>query len=139
MRGFLLDTNVVSELLRPLPDPRVRAWIASKDESLLYLSVLTLGEIRKGALLMPMGARSAALEAWLDDDLAARFARRILAVDRNVADTWGKLAAVAEKGALPVIDGLLAATALQHDLTLATRNVKDVAATGVPILNPWMI
>jgi predicted nucleic acid-binding protein len=113
--------------------------VDSIDESLLYLSVLTLGEIRKGVALVQDASRRIALEAWLETDLAVRFAQRILPIDRAVADRWGKIAAAAAsaKVPLPVIDGLLAATAVHHDLTLVTRNTRDVATAGVPVFNPW--
>jgi predicted nucleic acid-binding protein len=137
--GFLLDTNIVSELVKPKPEPRVTAWIDSTDETLLYLSVLTLGEIRKGIGLLRDASRRVVLEAWLDSDLILRFAERILPIDRAVADRWGRLTAEAAvaKSPLPVIDGLLAATALDQNLTLVTRNTKDIAVTGVPVFNPW--
>ncbi len=139
MSGFLLDTNVISELVRPKPEPKVKAWVAATDEDLLYLSVLTLGEIRKGIASLKDALRRVRLEAWLDGDLAVRFAGRILAIDLAVADRWGRLVAQADlKSRLPVIDGLLAATALQHNLTLVTRNTKDVAEIGVPVFNPWV-
>lgn len=138
MSGFLLDTNVISELVRPRPEPKVIAWVAATDENLLYLSVLTLGEIRKGVASLKEASRRVTLEAWLDSDLAIRFKGRTLGVDEAVADRWGRLAAQAgAKTALPVIDGLLAATALQHNLTLVTRNTKDFAGTNVPVFNPW--
>jgi toxin FitB len=136
--GFLLDTNVISELVRPKVDLKVRAWVGATDENLLYLSVLTFGEIRKGITALQNASRRVALEAWLDGELALRFANRVLPIDQAVADRWGRLAAQAgSKSPLPVIDGLLAATALHHNLTLVTRNTKDVAATGVPLFNPW--
>ncbi|MGE5207515.1 MAG: type II toxin-antitoxin system VapC family toxin [Chlamydiota bacterium] len=138
MSGFLLDTNVVSELVKPRPEPKVTAWIESTNESLLYLSVLTLGEIRKGVASVESASRRVALEAWLDSDLVLRFANRILPIDQGVADRWGRIGSqLAMRGPLPVIDGLLAATALHHNLTFVTRNVKDVADTGVPLFNPW--
>ncbi len=138
MSGFLLDTNVISELVRPKPEPKVIAWVTATDENLLYLSVLTLGEIRKGIVLLKDASRRVALETWLDSDLALRFQGRILAIDKGVADRWGRLAAQAgTKTALPVIDGLLAATTLQHNLTLVTRNTKDFVGTNVPVFNPW--
>ena len=137
MSGFLLDTNVVSELVRPRPDSKVTAWVAATDEELLFLSVMTFGEIRKGIALLKDPARRAALEAWLDRDLTLRFDRRILPIDHAVADRWGQLSA-ASSGPLPVIDGLMAATALHHNLTLVTRNTKDVAGTGVTLFNPWI-
>jgi len=137
--GFLLDTNVISELVKPRREPKVASWIESTDERLLFLSVLTLGEIRKGIAVLPDAPRRVRLEAWLDSDLAVRFTDRILPVDQEVADRWGRLVAQASANGvdLPVIDGLLAASALHHDLTLVTRNTKDVAATGVSLFNPW--
>jgi predicted nucleic acid-binding protein len=137
--GFLLDTNIISELVKPKPDPKVTAWIESIDERLLHVSVLTLGEIRKGIASLRDASRRVRLEAWLDSDLVLRFAERILLIDRAVADRWGRITAEASaaKSPLPVIDGLLAATALDHNLTLVTRNTKDVAVTGVPVFDPW--
>jgi predicted nucleic acid-binding protein len=137
--GFLLDTNVVSELVKLKPEPRVAAWIEATEESLLRLSVLTLGEIRKGIDSLSDRSRRTALESWLNHDLLIRFANRILDVDQAVADRWGRLfaKAMAAKQLLPVVDGLLAATAIHHNLTLVTRNTKDVSLTGVPIINPW--
>jgi predicted nucleic acid-binding protein len=140
MSGFLLDTNVISELVKAKPEPKVTNWIDSVDENLLYLSVLTLGEIRKGIALLRDAPRRVALEAWLNSDLALRFAERILSIDRAVADRWGQLAADAAEArtSLPVIDGLLAATALHQNMTLVTRNTKDIVVTGVPVFNPWL-
>jgi toxin FitB len=139
VNGFLLDTNIISELVRPRPAPEVRDWVAATDESLLFLSVLTLGEIRKGVTSLRDETRRAVLEVWLASDLALRFAGRILVIDEAVADRWGRLSAqTGPKRPLPVIGGLLAATALHHNLTLVTRNTKDVVATGVPMINPWI-
>jgi predicted nucleic acid-binding protein len=137
--GFLLDTNVVSELVKLKPEPKVAAWMEATEESLLRMSVLTLGEIRKGIDSLSDRSRRTALESWLNHDLLIRFANRILDVDQAVADRWGRLfaKAMAAKQLLPVVDGLLAATAIHHNLTLVTRNTKDVSLTGVPIINPW--
>lgn len=139
MSGFLLDTNVISELVKPRPEPSVTAWIEATDERLLHLSVLTLGEIRRGVAALLQTRRRAALEAWLETDLSTRFHGRILAIDSTVADRWGLLTAQAQKKGivLPVIDGLLAATALQHNLTFVTRDTGSVAAAGVAVFNPW--
>lgn len=139
MSGFLLDTNCISELVRGKPEPRVLEWIEATDESLLYLSVLTLGEIRKGVAGLPHSKRRTHLEAWLELDLQARFSGRILPIDAGVSDRWGLLAAEARRTerALSAIDGLLAATALHHYLTIVSRNVSDFAGTQVLILNPW--
>jgi predicted nucleic acid-binding protein len=137
--GFLLDTNCVSELVRVKPEPRVLEWMEAAEETLLHLSVMTLGEIRKGLAALPQGRRRTRLEAWLEVDLRARFSGRILPVDAAVADRWGLLAAQARRNGvtLPIVDGLLAATALHHNLTLVSRNVSDFAAAHVPVLNPW--
>ena len=139
MSGFLLDTNVISELVKPRPEANVTAWIEGTDESLLYLSVLTFGEIRRGISVLSQSRRRATLEAWLDKDLHARFEGRVLAIDDEVADRWGLLTAVARKSGivLPVIDGLLAATALEHNLTLVTRDIGQTPTIGVAVFNPW--
>jgi predicted nucleic acid-binding protein len=137
--AFLLDTNVISELIKPKPEPKVTMWIDDTDEELLFLSVLTLGEIRKGVVLLPRSARRTSLEAWLSKELPLRFSNRILGVDQEVADRWGHLSGLTSaRGVhLGVIDGLLAATAMQHDLTLVTRDTRDVGTTGVMLFNPW--
>src|SRR3984957_20885594 len=139
MTGFLVDTNCISEVVRVKPEPRVLAWIDAADESLLYLSVLTLGEIRKGLAALPQSRQRSRLETWLEVELQARFSGRILPIDVAVADRWGLLSANAKrKGkALSTIDALLAATALHYNLTVVSRNVSDFANTQVPVLNPW--
>jgi len=136
--SYLLDTNCLSEPIREKPEPRVLSWLDAVDESQLYLSVLTLGEIRKGASALPESRRSH-LEVWLERQVKVRFAGRILPINDDIAERWGWLAAEAKiRGrSLPVIDGLLAATALHHNLVLVSRNVTDFLATSVPILNPW--
>jgi len=140
MSGFLMDTNVISELVRPAPDARVVKWVNETEETLLYLSVLTLGEIRKGIMSLGNKVRRGRLESWLEFELRARFHGRILAIDDTVADRWGTIAAAAAARGrpVPVIDGLMAATALDHNLTFVTRNASDVSATGVRVLNPWL-
>jgi predicted nucleic acid-binding protein len=139
MSGFLLDTNCISELVRPRPDRRVMEWADATNEASLYLSVLTLGEIRKCLAALPQGTRRTKLETWLEVDLKSRFHDRILPVDAEVADRWGLLTAEARRKGkpLPVIDGLLAATALHHNLTVVSRNTGDFARTGVAVFNPW--
>ena len=139
MTGFLLDTNVISELARPRPDLKVVSWIEAVEEDRLFLSVLTLGEIRKGIAGLTDASRRAAIENWLEKAVRPRFAGRILSVDEAVAERWGIVSAAASRAGAPVpaIDGLLAASALHHDLTLVTRNAPDVAGAGVPVLNPW--
>ena len=139
MSGFLLDTNVISELVRPRPDPRVVHWMDTTDEELFFLSVLTLGEIRKGITVLTHPARKVRLEAWLSSNLLPRFEGRILPIDQAIAERWGQITgSLATQGSpLPVIDGLLAATALDHNLTLVTRNTRDVALTRVAVFDPW--
>ena len=139
MSGFLLDTNCVSELVRAKPEPRVMEWMDATDEELLYLSVLTLGEIRKGVAGLAQGKRRTHLETWLEVDLQARFSGRILPIDYAIADRWGLLAAESKRNgkALSVIDGLLAATALHHNLTVVSRKGSDFTTAQVQVLNPW--
>src|SRR6266851_4152245 len=127
MSGFLLDTNCISELVRVKPEPRVLEWMEAADEGLLYLSVLTLGEIRKGLASLPQSKRRTHLEAWLEVELQARFSGRILPIDAAVADRWGLLAAESRRTGrgLSTVDGLLAATALHYNLTIVSRNTGD--------------
>jgi predicted nucleic acid-binding protein len=137
--SWLLDTCVICEPTRARPSARVMRWLDEQPEESLHLSVLTLGEIRRGAARLPAGAKRRALERWLEQDLTERFAGRTLAIDAAAADRWGRLVAFAEnKGRpLPTLDSLLAATALAHGLTVATRNTADFADTGAPVINPW--
>jgi predicted nucleic acid-binding protein len=138
--GFLLDTNVVSELMKPRPSRKVIAWVEGTAEALMHLSVITIGEVRKGIdLLDDDDPRRAALQGWLDRDVRIRFAGRLLAFDDGVSERWGHLEALAKKRrlTLPTIDAQLAATALHHGLTFVTRNTADIAPTGVPLFDPW--
>ena len=139
MNGFLLDTNTVSELVSVKPNQRVIDWMDAADENRLFLSAMTLGEIRQGVAALPQSNKRTRLETWLEVDLQTRFAGRILAVDGAVADRWGWIMAQAQvKGkTLPVVDGLIAATALHHNLTAVTRNVSDFAVVGLSVINPW--
>jgi predicted nucleic acid-binding protein len=139
MTGFLVDTNCISELVRVKPEPRVLAWIEAADETLLYLSVLTLGEIRKGLAALPQSGRRSRLETWLEVELQARFSGRILPIDVGVANRWGLLAANAKAKGRPLstIDGLLAATAIHYDLSVVSRNVGDFMNARVSVVNPW--
>lgn len=141
MSGFLVDTNIVSELVKPKPDPKVVLWIKSTNEELLFLSVLTIGEIRKGIASVRDPVRQVKLEAWLSGDLSVRFTNRILSIDASIAERWGVMTANVKATSgrtLPVIDGLLAATAQHHNLTFVTRNTDDVIGTGVSVFNPWL-
>jgi predicted nucleic acid-binding protein len=138
--GFLLDTNVISELMKPRPSRKVIAWTDETPEALMHLSVITIGEVRKGIdLLRDDDPRRAALQSWLDRDVRIRFAGRLLAFDDGVAERWGQLEAIAKRRrlTLPTIDAQLAATALHHGLTFVTRNTADIAPTGVPVFDPW--
>lgn len=134
--SYLVDTNVLSELRRPKPDTKVVAWFEHRPPSTLYLSVLTVGEIRKGIEAMPASARRQTLLDWLEVDLPAFFAGRILSVDEAVAHRWGRLQASAGRP-IPAIDSLIAATALHHGLTLVTRNTRDFAFPGLELIDPW--
>ena len=134
--SYLLDTNVISELKRPKPDERVVDWFATVTKESLYLSVLTLGEIRKGIDKLPDGQRKQLLSSWLEKDISLWFDSRLLGVDAGVADCWGKLQAQTNRP-LPAIDSLLAATALHHNLRLVTRNVCDFDYPNLSVLNLW--
>jgi len=138
--GYLLDTNVISELMKARPARSVADWIVSTPEELMHLSVITIGEIRKGIdLLDEDEPKRGALQSWLDHDLRVRFAGRLLSFDEWVAERWGQIEALAKRQrvTLPTIDAQLAATALHHGLTFVTRNTADVRLTGVPLFNPW--
>ena|SRR5260370_15042693 len=141
MSGFLVDTNVISEFARTdnQPDQRVKQWLEAADPDSLYASVLTFGEIRRGIEKLPPGRRRNHLESWLEKDLHEWFENRLLAIDEAIANRWGRLAAEAQRKGTPlaIIDGLLSATALEHKLTVVTRNSVDFVSAGVPILNPW--
>lgn len=137
--AYLIDTNVLSEAAKPKPDAGVRRWLQSLPTSRAFISVLTIGEIRKRLELLPRGSRKRSLTTWLEDDLPERFRGRVLAVDRAVAEAWGRLSAEGRRSGrpLPVVDGLLLATAERYGLTFATRNAADCEDRGVPVLNPW--
>lgn len=133
--SYLLDTNVLSELRRASPNAAVARWRTANEGADLFVSVLLLGEIRRGIASLEGRdpTRAAAYERWLET-LQRTFAARVLPVDGAVADRWGRMNAVRP---LPVVDGLMAATAIVHDLTFVTRNVRDVESTGARLLNPW--
>jgi len=136
---YLLDTNVISELVTSHPNPRVVQWVDSLDPDSVYLSVITIGELRKGIEKLPDSPRKDALRAWLADDVCVRFDGRILSVDVEVMLTWGVLVGQLERigRPLPALDSLVAALALHHGCHLVTRNVNDFRDTGVPLVNPW--
>ena len=136
---YLLDTCVISELIKPSPEPCVIKWIKPLDDSICFLSVLTLGELQKGIAKLPDSKKKSALQAWLEDDLRARFNDRILNVTPTIAELWGQIQGNAEKNGkkLPLIDSLIAATAINHHLVVATRNTTDMKNTGVHLFDPW--
>ena len=139
MSGFLLDTNIASELIRARPEPRVANWVYAKDEQSLYLSAVSIGELRRGFVILPASKRRTELEQWFEDDLVPRFRGRILPVTFSIADRWGILDGECQLRGTPLntADGMIAATALEYDLTVVTRNVKDFAGLGVTVFNPW--
>jgi predicted nucleic acid-binding protein len=117
--GFLLDTNIPSELIRTRPEPRVEKWVYAQDEQSLHLSVVSIGELRRGLVILPPSKRRTDLERWFENDLLPRFHGRILGTPLNTAD------------------GMIAATAVEHGLTVVTRNVRDYAGLGAEVFNPW--
>jgi len=134
--SYLLDTNVVSELVRPKPNSKVVKWFENVPDEALHLSVLSLGEIRKGVEKLTASRRRERLRVWLEQDLVDWFGPRLMPVDHAVADRWGILLAQVERP-VPAIDSLLAATALHYALRLVTRNVEDFLFTGLEVINPW--
>jgi predicted nucleic acid-binding protein len=139
MRSFLLDTNVPSEMIRDRPDSRVNTWVRAQEDVSLYLSAITIGEIRKGVTILPESKRRSRLQDWLENDIIPLFASRIMPVTQAVAERWGVLSGQRQLAGRPLsmADGLVAATAIENGLTLVTRNIKDYENLGVAILNPW--
>jgi len=138
--GFLLDTNVVSEALRPRPDAHVLAWLRA-NEARAWLSVVTIGELEAGIRGAPDPRRAQLLRAWLDEVLIPQFTHRLLPVDLAVARRWGERTAAARAHGTPVgaVDALIAATAAQHHLAVATRNGRDFEHLGVEVVDPWTV
>ena len=136
---YLIDTNVVSELISASPDHRVESWLRGVDEDTLLVSAITLGELRFGIELLPAGRKRDRLEVWMTDEFLPRFEDRVLTATAEVADMWGRIKASARSAGrqLTPADGLIAATAFCHDLVLVTRNSADFRTTGVELLNPW--
>lgn len=135
---FLLDTCVVSALRNPGANASLADWISTVDESDLYLSVITLGELEKGVSRMPESKKKAALSDWVRRAVPERFGDRVLPIDAAVAARWGELLAARERRgkALPILDAFIAATAIEADCTVVTRNTQDFADCGVRLLNP---
>jgi predicted nucleic acid-binding protein len=136
---FLLDTTVVSEWVKSRPNRGVATWLAQVDEDRVFISVVTLAELRYGIERMPAGSRRKRLDQWLRDELPPRFEGRVLSIDPIVADGWGKVVARSEAAGRPIsaMDALIAATAETHDMTLVTRNTSDFEASLRLIINPW--
>jgi len=137
--NYLLDTCVLSELIKPQPNKNVVRWISGIEERCLYISVLTIGEIHKGIEKLPESKKKENLHEWVKFDLQERFNDKILDIDLHVVTTWGKVQAQSELmgQTLPTIDGLIACTGITHDLRVATRNIKDMQASGADLINPW--
>lgn len=136
---YLLDTNVISELVARQPNPNVVQWIDSLDPGGVYLSVITIGELRKGIEKLPDSKRKQTLRDWLSDDLLHRFSGRVLVLDTPVMLTWGELIGRLETRGRPLaaMDSLIAALALHHHCSLVTRNEDDFRDTGISVINPW--
>ena len=136
---YLLDTCLVSELIKKEPNPKVVTWLDSRDEESLFLSVLTMGELQKGVSKLPDNDRKETLQNWIENDLTERFAGRILDVNLGISLVWGRLlgANELEGVSLPVMDSLIAATAIANGMTVVTRNVKDMGRCTSKVLNPW--
>jgi len=140
MTDFLLDTNILSEFnRRGQPSPQVLHWLSSTDTSNLFVSIITFGEIRFGIELLPPSKRRTDLELWLEQDLPRWFAGQLLSINESIINRWAFIMAQRQLQGRPIdiLDGFLAATALHHHLTIATRNVKDFEGIGLDILNPW--
>ena len=136
---YLLDTCVICETMKPVPDENVLAWFSSVDDRELFLSTVVLGEVLKGILLLPMSRRRTAFENWFRESVELSFVGRVLSFDSQVAKVWAERCAIAELNGHPraVADSMIAATALRYGMTLVTRNVKDMDYMGVELLNPF--
>ena len=137
--NYLLDTNVVSEWTRPAPPLAVLQWLHEIDEDRVFVSVVTVAELRRGVGLMAAGRRRTELDRWFREEFPARFDGRLLPIDRPIAESWGALMAQARQQGfgLSIMDGFLAATAQARDLTLVTRDVRDFSRLGLALFNPW--
>lgn len=137
--SFLLDTNVVSEWVKPRPHPRVAAWLAAVDEDRTFISVVTLGELRHGIERLASGRRRDRLDEWLRSELPLRFEKRVLPIDAGVADAWGRIVARRARSGrmISTIDAFVAATAEVHELTIVTRNTADFTPSAAPMFDPW--
>ena len=136
---FLLDTCVISEIIRQKPSRKVIKWIKKEDESNLFISVLTLGELHKGIEKLPESKRKEKFHNWVENDLKERFWNKIIDIDIQVAMMWGKIQGMTERigRPMPAIDSLIAATGITYHLTVVSRNTSDMKESGVALLNPW--
>lgn len=137
--SYLLDTCVISELVKNKPSDIVVRWVSMQEEFTLYISVLTISEINKGIERLPKSRKKDKLQQWVNGDLQYRFKNRIINFNINTATIWGKIQAHSELSGktMPAIDGMIAATGIAHNLTVVTRNTIDMKISGVPLLNPW--
>ena len=137
--NYLLDTCVISELIKKQPNSKVIQWISDIEEANLFISVLTIGELHKGIEKLPESRKKTKLHKWVTYDLAKRFQNKIIVFDLHTATIWGTIQAKSEMSEqkLPSIDSLIAATGISHDLIVITRNTKDMESSGVDLLNPW--
>ncbi len=138
--SYLLDTNVTSEFVKPLPSPHVLSWFGTVDEGELFISVVTLAEVSRGIEQLPAGARRARLETWFATELLERFSGRIMPIGAEIAVEWGRIVAARQKAGrtISTMDSLIAATAHCHDLKLVTRNTADFENLGLNLINPWI-
>ena len=137
--SFLLDTNVVSEWVKPRPEPQVVAWLADVDEDRVFISVVTVGELRHGIERLPASRRRERLDEWLRDELSQRFEGRVLPIDTAIANAWGTIVAQRERSGRPIgtMNAFMAATADVHGLTLVTRNASDFRSSVKTVFDPW--
>jgi toxin FitB len=137
--NYLLDTCVISELVKPEPDEKLVAWLRRQSEEALFLSCITIGEIQKGISRLPECRKKHNLHQWLESELLEQFAQKIIMIDVKVTRVWGDIQAVAEKAGarMPAIDSLIASIGIAYDMTVVTRNAADMQVSGVRLFNPW--
>jgi toxin FitB len=135
----LLDTCVISELIKPKPDERVMTWLLEQNDSDLYVSALTFGELQRGIEKLPASRKKEEINNWVENEMKRRFQNRTLEINLFIAKTWGKIQGSADKKGkpMPIFDSLIAATGIVHGLTVVTRNVADMEQSGVSLFNPW--
>ena len=136
---YLLDTCVISEVIKRKPSSKVIKWIKQEEESNFFISVLTIGELHKGIEKLDKSKRKEELHNWVENDLKERFCNRIINIDMQVVMVWGKIQGMTERAGkpMPAIDSLIAATGVTHHLTVVTRNTSDMKESGAALLNPW--